>query len=149
MAHRSLSWNTPGKSPTGPLSTAAGRAHIFYARSQGLHLINTPESLLFLHLMVEGRGTRGEKDEPNGGNRNSLLRPTNSPSGSAEGQGPTGQPCILLASEGTSRRAAVLTTPESGTDPSCEGGKRDIKHAETGVGDHSARIKVEAEALEG
>lgn len=54
--------------------------------------------------------------------------------------------------------------PESSTDPSCGGGKRDIKYAETGGGGHGAltkteavtgggdpgaRIKVEAGALEG
>lgn len=49
---------------------------------------------------------------------------------------------MLLASEGTSRRAAVLSTAESGTDPSLGGGKQDIKHAVTGGGDHGALIKM-------
>lgn len=40
---------------------------------------------------------------------------------------------MLLASEGTSGRAAILTTPTSGTDPACEGGVQDMKRLEVGT----------------
>lgn len=56
---------------------------------------------------------------------------------------------MLLASEGTSRRAAVLTTPGSGVDPSRDGGKKDIQDAVTGGGDHGALIRMGAGALAG